>query len=287
MTAVRDGGLATFGLLAPLTPMSAPAPPSGRDELADAVDHAALEAVWLRDLPCVPDGDEDAGQGTDPFAHLSLLAGEGALPPVVGIASAVLGTRHPLVLASAVATVQAHTGGRLVLGLGTAGKAPMNAALGLAGRGTAEFAAEWRAVRAALSGRLDQGLLPGHRSVPAPPLYLATTGVERWRAVDGDADGWMAFLGEESVHDDVHAEMERVSGRRVPVAVRADAVVVDPDRAPAVPVPERGRVVGSLDQLGALLGRWRRHDAVDHLMVNVRSPRPLEDLLLLRELSGR
>lgn len=287
MTGPQDAGLATFGLLAPLTPLSAPAPPTVRDELVDAVDRGALEALWLRDLPCVPDGDEDAGQGTDPFAHLSLLAGAGALPPVVGIASVVLGTRHPLVLARAVATAQSHTGGRLVLGLGTGGKPPMNAALGLAGLGLAEFAAEWRAVRAALSGRLDRGLLPGHRSAPVPPVHLATTGVERWRAVDGDADGWMAFLGDEPTFDAVHTEMERVSGRRVPVALRADAVVVAARDAPtAGPVPARGRVVGTLDQLGALLGRWRRHPAVEHLMVNVRSPRPLEDLVRLRELSG-
>ncbi|MBM6401570.1 LLM class flavin-dependent oxidoreductase [Phycicoccus sonneratiae] len=285
MSGSPPAGLATFGLLAPLTPVAdRTGSPGPLDDLAEASAVPDLDALWLRDLPCVPDGDEDAGQGTDPFAHLSLLAGAGVLPPVVGIASVVLGTRHPLVLARAVATAQAHTGGRLVLGLGTGGKPPMNAALGLRGRTIEEFATEWRAVRAALAGRLDSGLVAGHRTTPTPPVYLATTGAERWRAVDGDADGWMAFLGDERAFDDVHAAMERVSARRMPVAVRADVIVREDARG--LTLHDRGRVVGSLDAVGDLLARWRRHPAVAHLMVNVRSSRPTEDLLALRALSS-
>ena len=281
---------ATFGLLAPLTRVGGSsaaaggrASPPGQDLLAEAVRQGLVDALWMRDLPVVPLGDEDTGQGTDPFAHLAHLAGMRSLPPVVGTASVILGTRHPLVLARAALTVQAQCDGRLVLGLGTGGKAAMNAALGLAGRTLDSFAEEWWAVRRALRGDVgaDVRLRMPFPSMP-PPMYLATTSTERWRAVDGDPDGWLAFAGEEDAFCSQHDELCRISGRRVDTAVRFDLTVLPGTGSPSELVPVRGRASGTLDQLCALIGRWGRLP-VNHLLVNVRSPDPVADLRRLRE----
>jgi hypothetical protein len=288
--AERGGTEPTFGLLAPLVPVTgrhrAPTDPGsagGDDGLAGVVRDGVVDAVWVRDLPVVPTEDDDAGQGTDPFAHLSHLLGVLAVPPLVGTASVVLGTRHPLVLARAALTVQAQSGGRFVLGLGTGGKPAMNAALGVANRTLDSFAEEWWSVRSALRGDVGVGVrltLP----VPCdpPPVFLATTDTERWRAVDGDPDGWLAFAGEEAAFRSRYADLCSISGRQVPVGVRFDLTVV-PDGGPGSEVvPVRGRAAGTIAQLCSLLGRWRRMP-VTHLLVNVRSTDPVGDLRRLRE----
>lgn len=279
----------TFGLLTPLTPMDGRLAAGGHgvspadDGLVGLVRERLVDAIWVRDLPVVPTGDDDAGQGTDPFAHLSHLAGLDAVPPILGTASVVLGTRHPLVLARAALTVQAHSGGRLILGVGTGGKPAMNAALGVANRTLDSFTQEWWAVRHALRGELgDDVRLSMPMPCPPPPVYLATTGTERWRAVDGDPDGWLAFAGHEQTFLSQLDELSDISGRPVASAVRFDLTVLPRDDARVALVPVRGRAVGSIDQLCSLLARWRRMP-VDHLLVNVRSDDPVADLRRLRE----
>lgn len=279
----------TFGLLAPLRPMrgnavtGSPRPGPDGAGLVDLIRSRVVDAVWLRDLPVTPTHDEDAGQGTDPFAHLAQLAGAGALPPVVGTASVILGTRHPLVLARAALTVQALTEGRFILGLGTGGKAAMNTALGIADRTVESFAAEWWAVRRALRGDVGEEVrLQLSAPCEPPPLYLATTDTERWRTIDGDPDGWLAFAGEDRAFCTQLDELCRISGRQVRAAVRLDLIVVPRADAPLTVVPDRGRATGTLDQLTALLSRWRRMP-VTHLLVNVRGRDPVGDLRRLAE----
>ena len=279
----------TFGLLAPLVALS--------DRRAERVEEGSpaddglvalardglVDAIWLRDLPVVPTGDDDAGQGTDPFAHLAHLAAATTAPPVLGTASVILGTRHPLVLARAALTVQAQSGGRLVLGLGTGGKVAMNSALGVADRTLESFAQEWWAVRRALRGEVgDDVRLEMAMPCSPPPVYLATTDTERWRAVDGDPEGWLAFAGEERAFWSQLDDLCRISGRRVETAVRFDLSVLPRDGAASDPVPVRGRAEGTIDQLCSLLARWRRMP-VNHLLVNVRSANPGADLRRLRE----
>jgi len=274
----------TLGLLAPLTPIRGPSlNPLPDDELGQVLRSGLVDALWLRDLPVAPAADDDAGQGTDPFVHLAHLAGTSPLPPVVGIASVIAGTRHPLVLARQAMTVQGLTGGRLVLGVGTGGKPAMNAALGIGDRSMSEFADEWWAVRRALAGDVgDDVRLDLPTPCQPPPLYLATTDTERWRAVDGDPDGWLAFAGEQGAFCAQLDEMSRISGRTVPAAVRIDATITTSDAGPPAAVPRRGRFTGTIDQLVALLDQWRQMP-ISHLLLNVRSSDPLRDLRHLRQ----
>ena len=159
----------------------------------------------------------------------------------------------------------------------------MNAALGVANRTLESFAQEWWAVRRALRGDVG-GEVTLRMPMPCrpPPVYLATTDTERWRAVEGDPDGWLAFAAAERAFLSQLDDLCAISGRLVATAVRFDLTVLPRADTRSGLVPVRGRVVGTIGQLCSLFSRWRRMP-VDHLLVNVRSADPLADLRRLRE----
>lgn len=84
-----------------------------RVRLAEAL---GFSAVWLRDVPLNVPSFGDAGQMFDPFVYLGLLAGQ-TNKIALGVASIVLPLRHPAHVAKAAATIDALSGGRLILGV--------------------------------------------------------------------------------------------------------------------------------------------------------------------------
>jgi hypothetical protein len=88
--------------------------------------------------------------------------------------------------------------------------------------------------------------------------------------------GWRSQHRRERAFCAQLAELCRISGRRLEVAVRLDATVVPAAEAPLLAVPERERVVGTTGQLVELVRRWRLMPATH--MVNVRSADPVGDL---------
>lgn len=252
-----------------------------------AVDEGLTEGLWIRDLPCVPTGDPDVGQGGDPFADLAYLTGVGLDRKVatLGTASMILGVRHPLIVARAVAGVMARTRCRVVLGVGTGGKPAMNEALGIAGRTMTEFAEQWRRLRQAVRGAGDPDrtrdtvlVIPDGYQPPA--MHLATTDLRRWEAIEGDAEGWQTFF---STPEQYLADRDRViavTGRTPQVCVRTDVQII-PGSGAAV-VGERGRVTCTVGQLVGLLRTWRQLP-VDHLLLSLRGADPLATLRTVRE----
>jgi len=75
-----------------------------------------FSAVWLRDVPFNVPSFGDAGQLHDPFVYLGLLAGR-TRKIALGVASIVLPLRHPAHVAKAASSVDALSGGRLILGV--------------------------------------------------------------------------------------------------------------------------------------------------------------------------
>ena len=277
---------AELGLLVPLThdPFAA-----GEQEAVEAALTAGhVDGVWVRDLPCVPRDDADVGQAADPFAHLGFLAGRSLPFRTLGTASIILGTRHPVVIARAAAGLQHLTGGRFVLGVGTGGKPAMNRALGVDDRPLHDFVRDWRTLRSVLQ-RLDTWepavVVPTAPGRPPPAVFLATTDLAKWRAIDGDADGWQTFVTTPSHFLETYAEVCAVRGGPTDVAVRLDATVVPSEAAPMTPnVGARGRVACSSGQLTRLVDEWRQLP-VRHLLLRLRSPAPLAVLRSLHEVS--
>jgi hypothetical protein len=86
-------------------------------ELVRKVDGQGFAAVWMRDVPVFDSVRMgDAGSVYDVFAHLGFLAGI-TKNVALGTAAAVLPIRHPMMIAKPAATVDALSGGRLILAL--------------------------------------------------------------------------------------------------------------------------------------------------------------------------
>lgn len=268
-----------------LLPVGAdPFDPLEQQRVRAAVEEGLTDGLWVRDLPCVPTGDADTGQGGDPFAHLAYLAGAGLGRGVrtLGTASVILGVRHPLVVARAVVGLQALAGCRVVLGVGSGGKPAMNDALGISGRSLEAFADGWRALRDSLhrrGGGATQLVVPaGYRP---PDMQLATTDVARWAAIGGDAEGWQTFLSTPERYLRDLAQIRAVRPGALGVCVRAD-VTIDRAAGGAAEVGERGRVRCAPGALAALLRPWLDLP-VDHLLLSIRGADPLATLRSVRE----
>ena len=261
---------ATFGVLTPIT-----RDPYAREELAaleSLVGDGLIDAVWVRDLPCAPAGDPDSGQGDDPFAHVAFLAGRGCLPHTVGVASVVMGTRHPLVMARAAVGAQVHTGGGFVLGLGSGGKPPVSAALGISDRSLDEFRREWFAIERALQGATPAGsVFPLPDDFQPPPMWLASDDMEKWAVVGETAGGWLTFFASPTTLLSSYDHVVSARGDGPTVAVRLDLHLVPADEEPTTVLPPaRGVVTCSLRQLRSVLDPLPDLP-VDHLLLNLRT----------------
>jgi len=86
-------------------------------ERAELADRLGFRALWLRDVPMwMPRDFGDAGQIFDPLPYLGYLAAS-TTHILLGTAGVVLPLRQPITLAKEAATVDALSGGRLLLGL--------------------------------------------------------------------------------------------------------------------------------------------------------------------------
>lgn len=275
-----------------ILPLSGPTTGQADDQLLTLVEDGIIESVWVRDLPAVAADDADIGQGSDPWWALGRAAA--TLPPttVLGTASMILGVRHPLVVARAAVGAQLDTQpgtaplmappthGRFVLGVGTGGKPELNRALGLTPTDYVTFAAQWHQLRSLLNepDPTDVSLhLPS--GYTAPPMYLATSDIERWRAIDGQADGWQTFLTDDPDHFfHTHGQICTLRGSETPVDLRLDVELVPTHRTPTEPVftvPSRGRVRCSAAQLAAVIAPWTQAP-VQRLLLRAHGYRPDE-----------
>ncbi|MDQ6896816.1 MAG: LLM class flavin-dependent oxidoreductase [Actinomycetota bacterium] len=258
----------TFGVLTPVTRNMYAL--EEQATLEAAVRDGLIDALWVRDLPCAPEGDPDVGQGHDPFAHLAFLAGRGSLSAMAGVASVVMGTRHPLVVARAAVGAQVHSGGGFVLGLGSGGKPPVSAALGVGDRSLKQFIREWSAIWRALRGGSPDGstfALP-HEYRP-PPMWLASGDADKWAAVGETATGWLTFFASPRTLLEAYEDAVAARGDAPAVGVRLDLRLVPVSDQPTVVAPPvRGVVTCSVRQLGGVF-RPMRNLPVDHLLLNL------------------
>lgn len=195
----------SLGLVVPIenyakSPVPAMTRHLARIQLAEAL---GFSAIWLRDVPFNVPSFGDAGQMYDPFVYLGLLAGQ-TERIALGVASIVLPLRHPAHVAKAAASVDALSGGRLILGVASGDRPEEYPALNLpfAERG-ARFRASFDYIRRMgevrpefenTYGSPDGGMdmLPKPASGKLP--LLITGGSQQdleWIAQNGD--GWMIY----------------------------------------------------------------------------------------------
>jgi F420-dependent oxidoreductase-like protein len=181
----------------------------------------------------------------DSLDALTVAALAGTANPGLTVGTAVVTTypRHPLTLASQVMTVQAATGGRLILGLGPGRRQRIETVFGLDASGpvghTKEFLAALlpllRGQRVAMDG--DTITARGQLGIPAiepPVVLLAALGPKMLRLASELADGTITvWTGPRVVSERI---APTISGRivvTIPVAVTNDPDSVRTDAATA------------------------------------------------------
>jgi len=175
--------------------------------IADEAEQLGFHSVWAGDhlaLPRAPTtpypyGD-DAGllpadvSLLDPFAVLAAVAGRTERVRL-GFGVAVLPYRHPLVVAKLVASIDALSNGRVILGVGTGWMPEEFAAVG------ADFRARGRDTDASLAfmrrafadGEVDgMTVLPIPVQRPGPPIWVGGIAPAALRRAVTYADGWNA-----------------------------------------------------------------------------------------------
>jgi len=175
--------------------------------IADEAEALGFHSVWAGDhlaLPRAPStpypyGD-DAGllpadvSLLDPFAVLAAIAGRTERVRL-GFGVAVLPYRHPLVVAKLVASIDALSNGRVILGVGTGWMPEEFDAVG------ADFRARGRDTDAALAylrrafadGEVDgMTVLPVPVQRPSPPIWVGGIAPAALRRAAKHADGWNA-----------------------------------------------------------------------------------------------
>lgn len=265
--------MTALGMLVPLSAAAFSA--TDEKSVLNAAAERLMDAVWVRDLPCVPDGDTDAGQGTDPFMYISRLA-QNAPNMTFGTAVVIGGVRHPLVLARQAVSAQHYTSNRFILGIGTGGKPAMSHALGVDAVSPDQFVSSWTEVSAALNGNVSEGLT---FSTPAryqpPPMWLATSKIDYWNRLENQIQGWMTGFVAPQPFRSLLERLQRTQEQNLEVAMRLAVDVRDDNDAPNKPQSDGGYMVLSKTHLTSIFSAYRNLP-IDHLITSVRDDCDLE-----------
>ncbi len=196
---------------------------SAQTDLIRRADARGFSAVWTRDVPVFDQINMgDAGSVYDVFAMLGFLAGI-TRNMALGTAAVVLPIRHPMMTAKAAASVDALSGGRLILGVASGDRPVEYPLLGLdlENRGNAfreavtYLKAAWQAGGIPVDGErvphLD--LLPR----PAQPTIPMIVAGQAGKATNGSPNIWMAASSIPQVwrswrHRPAHGRMRHPAG---------------------------------------------------------------------------
>lgn len=238
----------SIGLVAPLEQYDNSAVPRMDRDIAriQLAENLGFSAVWLRDVPFNVPSFGDAGQVYDPFVYLGALA-TATHQIALGVASIILPLRHPAHVAKAAASVDALSGGRLLLGVASGDRPEEYPAMGktFPDRG-ARFRDSMAYIRALAEDypRHDnpQGTLAGGIDMLPKPaggrLPLLITGSSQqdpdWVAQNGD--GWMTYprdIGAQArVVADYRHRIAEAGGQNKPVMQSLYVDLVEDAEAP-------------------------------------------------------
>lgn len=244
------------------------------------VESLGFQAIWVRDVPFNVPSFGDTGQPFDPFVYLGLLAGQ-TERIALGVASIVLPLRHPAHVAKAAASIDALSGGRLILGVASGDRPEEYPALrvpfetrGARFRASFEYVERMREHAPTLDnafGDVGRGL----DMIPKPPSgrfpLLITGGSQQdadWLATHGD--GWMVYPRDPSLQgriiDDWRARGAHL-GRPARPVIQPLYVDLTEDDAPPRPIHLGYRL--SLRRLRDHL-RSLESVGVNHVALNLR-----------------
>lgn len=235
-------------------------------EVAVAAEELGYDVVWFADHLAIPEAESWKLRRTW-YDAPTLMAHVAAYATRVGLGTNVLVApyRHPVLAAKMLGTVDAVSGGRLIVGAGTGFVPEEFAALGVAehfadrGAYTDECIEVWKAVwrggTASFSGRYvsfrDMVLDPPTVQRPHPPIWIGNLGPRVLRRVAALGDGWHPVgLGLPELRADVdrlHALWHKQGRTDRPVISYGG----NPGAITREPAPEEGRplLTGGVEQV--------------------------------------
>jgi probable F420-dependent oxidoreductase len=250
-----------------------PVPGEALTEAAQVAEEAGADDLWVSDHLILPVGSErPPASFHDPLTVLTWAAA-GTRSAGLGTSVLVVPYRHPVLLAKALASLDALSGGRVIAGLASGWMETEFHALG------APFAERGRRTDAAIAicrelwsggtsytweGRRVDGvaLLPGPARAGGPPVWIGGNSDAALRRAARSGDGWHTTVSEPGRLAERVEALERAlaaAGRS-----RADLVLSVRVRAGAERVAE---LAPALRELG-----------VDHLLVDPPAGSPLDRL---------
>lgn len=199
----RDGAL-SIGLSLPMVRPGETVVDFGEQlELAQKADAFGFDALWVRDVPLNSQDYPDPVGHLDPWSFLGALAARtGQI--VLASGAIVLTLRHPLHIAKAALSIDALSGGRFLLGLGSGDRPAEYAAFGKDTDDRRDlFQRNWDVVSAAVSVPsrviVDQPPLNAPQFVLRPaaragiPLLAVGSGSQSVNWIARHARGWMTY----------------------------------------------------------------------------------------------
>lgn len=238
----------------------------GPAEAARRAEEAGFDSVWVSDhvvmveesespYPYSPDGSitwEAEAARLDAIVAMAMAAAS-TERVTVGVAILLAGLRNPLILAKQIATLDAMSRGRIVLGVGAGWLAEEFEALGVPFDTRGERLDEWiEILRQCWTGRPSARsyrhyeVLPGLLSFPTPgghvPIIVGGMSPAALRRAGRLADGWLAFQRADALDmdalvagRDAMREHARIEGKALPSMV---VRLTGPLDAVAAAVPE-------------------------------------------------
>ncbi|MBS9478064.1 TIGR03571 family LLM class oxidoreductase [Ancylobacter radicis] len=259
---------------------------SVQTDLVRRADELGFAAVWMRDVPVFDQVNMgDAGSVHDVFVLLGHLAGL-TRTIALGTAAVVLPIRHPLMTAKAAASVDALSGGRLILGVASGDRPVEYPLLGLdfAARGAAfrdavdYLRAAWQPGGLPVNGtRLPSLHLLPRPAQPAIPLVVAGQARQDDDWLAAHMDGRFVYPGSiEAMTAQATRWREATAGRGAFISA-CHLDLLDDANAPFQPIRFGARLgrKSLIAHLDALAGA-----GVDHLAFNMRqSARPPAEII--------
>lgn len=250
--AVFRPGRLSVGLVVPIESYPQSPVPTMADHLERVVlaETLGFSAVWLRDVPFNVPSFGDAGQTFDPFVYLGFLAGQ-THRIALGVASIVLPLHHPAHVAKAAASIDALSGGRLVLGVASGDRVEEYPAFNISHTARdALFRESFEYIRrmadgapvfsnhfGRVGGSIDMLPKPAAGKIP-----LLVTGSSRqtpeW--VAEHADGWMTYprdvMAQAQIVDDWQTRVAAAGRAAQPVMQPLYVDLADDPSAPVQPI---------------------------------------------------
>ncbi|MEM7676878.1 MAG: LLM class oxidoreductase [Myxococcota bacterium] len=276
-------GRLSIGLVVPIESYPDGPVPSMNEHLerVQLAEELGFSSVWLRDVPFNVPSFGDAGQLFDPFVYLGALAAQ-THRIGLGVASIILPLRHPAHVAKAAASVDALSGGRLLLGIASGDRPEEYPALATSfedrGKAFRESYAYIRKIAdnrpsfesayGRVAGGIDMLPKPTAQRIP-----LLVTGSSRqeidWIATNGD--GWMTYPRHRNFQVSIIEQLRmRTEAAGQPNKPVMEPLYIDllPD-ADAPPAPIHLGLRAGINALRDYL-RARKYIGVNHIALNLR-----------------